>query len=311
MIIYKATCLVNGKPYYGKTTKTLEHRKKKHLDEVRYNKRKKTIFHKAILKYGEENFVWEVVDTASSKEELAEKELKLIQEFNVFKKNGYNHSMVSSTSTLTKKGRKIISDKARKRCGPLAPFYGKKHPPEIMRTIADKQKKPFEIIKKQFDKMGYTLLLKEEDYLGEKRKANCICSNGHEQVIKIYTIFREDRKCLKCFHKLKKTPYQEIVKNINDLNFEVVTTEQDYYENYSKKIKVKCANGHTTEIIKGNLLRGCKCGKCRFRQFSDDELKKILKLYQEKISLDKIAEEFGCGRSVIFNRIKWELEKNG
>lgn len=74
MIIYKATNLVNGKIYIGQTNKTLEHRKYQHFNESSNKNRKNTHFYNALIKYGKDAFVFEVIDTASSQKELDEKE---------------------------------------------------------------------------------------------------------------------------------------------------------------------------------------------------------------------------------------------
>lgn len=48
------------------------------------------VFHRAIEKYGKENFIWEVIDKADSKESVNELEKFYIQKYNTFKPNGYN-----------------------------------------------------------------------------------------------------------------------------------------------------------------------------------------------------------------------------
>lgn len=58
MIIYKATNLVNNKIYIGKTIKTLEFRKKKHIREA---KKSNNYFSRALCKYGFYNFKWEIL----------------------------------------------------------------------------------------------------------------------------------------------------------------------------------------------------------------------------------------------------------
>jgi group I intron endonuclease len=60
MIIYKATNLINGKVYVGKTISSLNQRKLEHLNaalKFRYN----MIFHNAIRKYSIDNFKWEII----------------------------------------------------------------------------------------------------------------------------------------------------------------------------------------------------------------------------------------------------------
>jgi group I intron endonuclease len=86
MIIYKATNKINSKIYVGQTTKKIEERMKSHL------KKCKTIFSKAINKHGFENFIFEIIDNATNKDELDEKEIYWIKELNSLTPNGYNIS---------------------------------------------------------------------------------------------------------------------------------------------------------------------------------------------------------------------------
>lgn len=84
MIIYKITNLLNGKVYVGQTTKELRVRLYNH----RNNKR--SLISKALNKYGEDNFKIEIIDTATSKEDLDEKEMYWIQFYNCIAPKGYN-----------------------------------------------------------------------------------------------------------------------------------------------------------------------------------------------------------------------------
>lgn len=63
--IYKITNKINNKIYIGFTSKTLEERFKEHVHKSNKNSKEKTYFHKAIKKYGKENFIIEVVDTST------------------------------------------------------------------------------------------------------------------------------------------------------------------------------------------------------------------------------------------------------
>lgn len=80
MIIYAAINKINGNIYIGKTTKTLEKRRKEHIQKAK--KYGKTYFHSAIVKYGEENFAWEIIDNSCAEEEsLKYKEIYYIGYF--------------------------------------------------------------------------------------------------------------------------------------------------------------------------------------------------------------------------------------
>ena len=83
-IIYKVTNKINGKIYIGATTRDLKIRKSEH------ERGDKTVFDRAISKYGKENFEWEIIDESSTTYlELQEKEIFYIS-FYDSRKNGYN-----------------------------------------------------------------------------------------------------------------------------------------------------------------------------------------------------------------------------
>ena len=92
--IYVAICLVTGKWYIGQTIKSIENRFKTHCNSA-FNKNSDHKFHRAIRKYGKENFVVEEVMwvEAPTKQELKPKldflEQHFIRKFDTFK-NGYN-----------------------------------------------------------------------------------------------------------------------------------------------------------------------------------------------------------------------------
>jgi hypothetical protein len=74
--------------YVGQTTRTLKQRKSSHLSS---SKKGSTYYlHRAIRKYGAENFKWEVIYNATSEEELNEKETYFIKEYNTNSQDGYN-----------------------------------------------------------------------------------------------------------------------------------------------------------------------------------------------------------------------------
>lgn len=87
MIIYIAENILNGKKYVGQTTCSLNKRIKEHIDKNKMN----TYFHKAIHKYGPENFKWRILGTCNSKQELNEAEITCIEFFQSNdKRYGYN-----------------------------------------------------------------------------------------------------------------------------------------------------------------------------------------------------------------------------
>ncbi len=107
-IIYKATNKINNKIYIGQTIKTLEERIYHHVYRANHSLDiTHTHFINAIRKYGEENFIWEVIDKGENQEELNEKEIYWIKYYNSVN-NGYN---------IQDGGNKYDSDKFALACG--------------------------------------------------------------------------------------------------------------------------------------------------------------------------------------------------
>ncbi len=81
--IYKITNKINGKVYIGQSIH-IEKRWKEHI----FDNRKNSLIHLAIIKYGKENFSFEVIEECNQKE-LNQKEQYWIKKYNSFE-NGYN-----------------------------------------------------------------------------------------------------------------------------------------------------------------------------------------------------------------------------
>lgn len=85
-LVYKITNRINNKIYIGQTTETIEKRFKRHCG---YQLQDNTYLHRAIKKYGADNFFIEQIDEANSQEELNEKEFYWIKYYQS-DKQGYN-----------------------------------------------------------------------------------------------------------------------------------------------------------------------------------------------------------------------------
>lgn len=90
MYIYKITNKINGKIYIGQVyNKTVLDRFNRHLKDATPDSR--SYLHRAICKYGKDNFIVEQIDTATSLEELNQKEMYWIKYYNSTDGNiGYN-----------------------------------------------------------------------------------------------------------------------------------------------------------------------------------------------------------------------------
>lgn len=59
-IIYRATLTIDGRIYIGQTIRSLKERISEHINKDRF------YFNKAIKKYGENNFNWDIIYKANS-----------------------------------------------------------------------------------------------------------------------------------------------------------------------------------------------------------------------------------------------------
>lgn len=94
MEIYLIENLVNNKKYIGLTTKTSEKRFKEHLwvAETNDGNIKKNAIHRAIKKYGKDNFKLVVIEKCDTLNELFVSEKKWINHYKSFGPKGYNET---------------------------------------------------------------------------------------------------------------------------------------------------------------------------------------------------------------------------
>lgn len=101
-IVYKITNKINNKIYIGQTTETLQRRFYRHCG---YQLNDNTYLHRAMKKYGIQNFTIEQIDEANSQDELNELEYYWITKYNACDSNiGYNTKNVKGKcgrNTLT------------------------------------------------------------------------------------------------------------------------------------------------------------------------------------------------------------------
>ncbi len=167
--IYIVTNKINGKNYVGKTTKELRFRKAEHFS---FSRNSSMIFHKALRKYGKENFEWEEISWAGSIEELNKYEIIMIDFYKTKVPNGYNvtdggegggsnpseevrkkrgsgwrgkknpDQSIRMRGNKFSKGKKFLhtSERNKKQIGDKNPFYGKFHTEETKAINRDKHK---------------------------------------------------------------------------------------------------------------------------------------------------------------------------
>jgi group I intron endonuclease len=139
-IIYLATNLTNGMKYVGYSTKTLRERKQKHLREA---KKSDYYFHRSLIRYGFENFTWEIIDQVYGnieskydkedlKKRLGEREKYWVAFYDSFNPNkGYNMSAGGEGGdnfTYNPNKENIRLSQSLSKQGKNNSFFGKKRP---------------------------------------------------------------------------------------------------------------------------------------------------------------------------------------
>jgi group I intron endonuclease len=88
MFVYVITNIINNKKYVGLTTSTLSSRWSRHITAA-YKRHNNSYIGRSIRKYGKENFLIEILETAASFDELKLLEQTYIQKLDTYN-NGYN-----------------------------------------------------------------------------------------------------------------------------------------------------------------------------------------------------------------------------
>ena len=142
--IYKIINLINGDIYIGQTTQTVEKRFNQHLYSSRYSYFKEySYIHRAIAKYGKDNFVVITVCRANNQIELNHREAVCMKLYNT----SYNIRYAGSRGKFSEESRKKLSiAKKGKKRGP--------HKPETVAKIvkANTGKKRSDITKEKMSK---------------------------------------------------------------------------------------------------------------------------------------------------------------
>jgi len=126
----------NDMVYIGITNRSPYDRWGKNGTHYKYNEH----FSRAIVKYGWDNFLHEILFDGLTKKEAENLEVELIKKYNSANENfGYNKALGgSSVGKHTEKTKKIISEKAKERFRnpDNNPMYGKHHSEETKAKIA-------------------------------------------------------------------------------------------------------------------------------------------------------------------------------
>ena len=135
--VYLITNLINNKKYVGVTTRSLKERWSEHTSKKNDNR----LITKAILKYGKENFGFELIKEFFNitENKLLEKETFYIEKYDTLVPRGYNLVRHSDGKLIVnEKTKKKLSIKCR---GKKNGMFGKHHSEGMKRKSSDRVKK--------------------------------------------------------------------------------------------------------------------------------------------------------------------------
>ncbi len=256
-IIYKAINKINGKIYIGQTVKLLHKRIIEHVC-CALNKKDIMYFHKAIRKYGKENFKWEIITQCNSRGELDKAEIDMIKKYNTFG-DGYNLNYGGEGNAgfkHTEEARKKMS-KAQK--GKNNYNYGKHRTEKTKKKIsnANRGKTRSEEVRKR----------KSESMKGEKNH-NYGRPRTEETKKKIGDANR-GKKCYNYGNRGSKSLYSKRYIIITPEGTKIfVHGLSEFCRNY-KKEKLSC--GHLTSVARG-ARRHHKGYLCEYVRSESNEL---------------------------------------
>ena len=262
MIIYKSTNKINNKIYVGQTTISLEKRIKNHIRESKKNTNRP--FLNSLKKYGIDNFLFEIIDSANNLEELNDKEIYWINKLNSLCPNGYN-------ITGGGQGKRLISTD------------------EFSKSISEGLK----------NSEKWQKLIKDEEFL-KNRKDNFIYSNKGKKFSKEHKDKIWESNKDRILEHNKNTSKKWIIVDKNN-NIQRILGKEEYFNNLgldsdcfsrmSKKLnenkKIKRYNGYycfidngeNDEIILSKVLE------------LDNIFNSVVKLYNKNTSELKIIKK--------------------
>ena len=148
------------------------------------------------------------------------------------------------------------------------------------------KKLTFEEVKNYIESKGHVLL--DNVYINDHTHLNLKCPMGHIYSI-ILNSFKNGRRCRICkgmeATKRQRTPYETVLKKVNEIGRKLLTTKKEYEDSYSKEnkffvIECICGNPHKTALDR--IKKKCLCKKCANKKIGErcrtsfEKLKKVV-----------------------------------
>lgn len=141
------------------------------------------------------------------------------------------------------------------------------------------RKLTYEYVVNEFEKEGYKVLTKKEEYVNTKTKLKVICPDGEYWEVKYNQFYNGQRK------PCKPLSYECVKTYIENEGYELLSTK---YINNSTKLKIKCPYCKTIFEVKFNNFKDnhSRCPNCYVN--SKGEIK--VKFYLDKYGMNYIRE---------------------
>lgn len=143
-------------------------------------------------------------------------------------------------------------------------------------------------VKEKFFERGYVLL--SNNYVNNKYKMSCICSNGHNIEIS-YSDFSQGKGCRICGHKrggrLRRNSYDEINKAFKKEGYKLITKS---YSNCEQVLYYECPYGHRHSITWHNWASGYRCPKCYYKEMSINQTGPLSHFWQGGVSTEPYCD---------------------
>lgn len=140
LTVYSIKCILNNKIYIG-ITNNLNSRWNKHIYDARHNSQ--CVIHRAIRKYGLENFLLSTIKICETKNELLEQEQFFIRELKTHvSESGYNETWGGEAPMLGRKHtQQTLLKMSKTRKGRVSTNKGKKATELTKRKLSDSHSK--------------------------------------------------------------------------------------------------------------------------------------------------------------------------
>jgi len=138
-----------------------------------------------------------------------------------------------------------------------------------------------DLVKAEIEKNNYQMISTE--YKNSDSRIEMICDKGHEIEIR-WGHFARGVRCKQCRSEehayFQKHTDDEVDQILGDIGYKRLSE----YKNNHSKLKVKCNNGHESEMLLSNIKSGVRCKYCRY---SKGEKKIIDYLDEQHINYDR------------------------